>query len=289
MTTFDPQTTFDDFIEMTAIVEHFWRHIPPNVWEMRTGTRDKDWTLWETLAHLVAIAEMFNRAIEHALTGSKRLHIDGFVHRTDLRAWNEAEIAAREYFSANELLMLLLTALEEAAEYAQSLTPQEANLMIAIPAYNRAFRVLDYIDFQLSHVGVIHGAQVSRPIDNQPLWRRCSPGLLQRQVDRYIRQMSAAYWPDVGGDLVAPINFYIDGESGGEWHIIAAPDGGSAGAGVVDDPFLTIRFAEPDVLFGVFTVHLSFTDALTSGQMRIDDDGRQAAHILRLFSASPPK
>jgi hypothetical protein len=288
MTTFDPQPTLDDFAEFRALLADFWANVPDKAWNTRTGKRDKDWTLHQALAHLVSIAVLFNHAVDVTID-DQPLEIVGLKIRRDLRHWNDIEIAARVAIPPDGLVDQLLAELDGAVERLGSLTAEEVERTTFVRAYNRPARVIDYIDWQLSHAGVVHAAQITRPLNAPPLWERYSTPLKQRQIDRFLRHFSYSYWNEVGDDLYETINFHIDGDSGGAWHIVAAPDGGSVDQGLVEDAGINLHFRDADTLFGVFNVHIPFQTALESGVMRIDGDSGRAMQVIRLFGASPPK
>jgi hypothetical protein len=289
MPTYDPQSILDDFTEFRAILDNHLQDVPADAWDRRTGEREKDWTLKQTLAHLAAIAGLFNLGVDAALSQTT-IVVEGLTQRVDLRDWNEAQIAARESLTVDELTAQLFGEFDKAMQSAPALTQEQPYLCAFPPTYNRPARVVDFIEWQLSHAGVIHASQITRPLDNNaPLWEQYSPELLQRQIDRFLRQFSYAYWPDYSDGLEAAINFYIGGDSGGEWHIIANPDGGSVGKSAIEDAAFKLHFANPGILFGVFNIHIPIMDALTSGDMQVEGDISQMIEIIKLFAASPPK
>lgn len=65
--------------------------LPAEAWERRTGDREKDWTLHETVAHLSSVAAPFNRAADAALS-NRSIAEPGLYPRRDLVAWNAAQI-----------------------------------------------------------------------------------------------------------------------------------------------------------------------------------------------------
>lgn len=289
MTGFDKQAILDDLREFQAMLAAFWEGVLDDVWKLRTGGRDKDWTLHEVLAHLVSIARLFNLAAEAAIQQTPPTPIDGLAKRTDLGEWNLQQIAELSQNAPQVLIEWLLDEFNATAMLAGGLTPEQAEQTVFLPPYGRSGRAIDCIDWQLSHAGVIHAAQITRPLAQSPLWEAYSPGLLHRQVDRFIRHFSVAYWPEYGDGQETVMNFHIGGESGGVWHVIAAPDGGHCGAGGVEHAPINLHFDSPATLFGVFTVQINMGDALSSGRMRVEGDAARALKLMRLFTPSPPR
>ena len=285
---FDARAIVNDFSEFRTLLLSYWQNVPEGAWALRTGSRDKDWTLHQLLAHLMSIAVMFNRAIEAALYG-KPLATDGLDTRRHLAVWNETQIAARVQTAPAQLIHELMSELSSAAERVQHLTPDEATRTIYLPVYDEKVRVIDMLEWQLSHAGVIHAAHLTRPLHQPPLWTHYSPGLLNRQVERFMSQFSAAYWPDYGDAQRVVMNFHIEGEGGGAWFVIATPRGARYGIGSVENPRYVLDFDSPDTLFGIFTVHVSIPDALANNQIRMTGDPTAAMGLLRLFNPSPPK
>ncbi len=286
---FNLQDNLQDFGEFRQIIGNYLRSLVADsaLWTTRTGARDKDWTLHEVLAHLVSIAECFNHATRHALN-NEELHIEQLTHREDLRRLNESEIERLTQNSPSELTDSLLAELDESARMLQNATPAQLQQKAFLRVYNRPARGIDFIDWQLSHAGIIHASQIKRVADNVPLWEQYSPEFARRQVDRYIRHFSIAYWQDYAPDVDSVINFHIAGESGGVWHIFARPDGGDTGSGEHPNAQYNLYFDRPASLFSVFSVHLPPTEAVANGAMRVDGDVMETMALLRLFAASPP-
>lgn len=277
-----------DFREFYDIAQKFWKPIPDEAYARRTGTREKDWTLLETLAHLLSFAQLLNRAVDAALRDEK-LDLNGVSQREDLLAWNTKEIARLSQAPSNALIMRFLKELEQAGNSLHTLTPEQSETMVFVPFYNRPARVIDFIEWQLSHAGVIHAAQVTRPLEQAPLWEGYSPDFKHRILERFTRHFSMAYWQDYGSEESEVINLHIGGASGGDWHLVAASDGGSRGDGVLDDANYDVFFDSSETFFGLFTFHLSFKDAMLAGKVRFASDFRDTMRLLRLFTPSPPK
>ena len=184
---------------------------------------------------------------------------------------------------------MLLAKLDISIHILNEMTPESAQKTAFLPVYNRPARAIDFIDWQLSHAGIIHASQIKRAFDNQAHWEQYSPALTHRQIDRFVRHFSVAYWADYAPDVNTVINFHIHGESGGDWHIIMRPDGGSSGVGKIEDAEYAITFDSPQTFFSAFTVHVPILELVTSGAMTVHSDPQKTLTLLRLFSATPPK
>ncbi|MFP4324149.1 MAG: maleylpyruvate isomerase N-terminal domain-containing protein, partial [Anaerolineales bacterium] len=212
--------TTDDLRWFSAYLSDYLSALPEDAWTRPTGDRPQDWTLTELMAHLASIAEIFNQATEAAL-GNRPLVLEGLQERRDLRHWNAAQIAARQGIPGLQLLSVWRAQIAAAADRAATLSPAQAEATAFLPVYNRPARVIDFIDWQLSHAGIIHGAQVTRAMGDPPLWMGYPPDFTVRQIDRFMRHLSAAYWHDLAG-AEDQITLAFEIEGAGEWHILAA-------------------------------------------------------------------
>ncbi len=278
--------TAADLRWFTAFLSDYLNKLPAEAWGRRTGERPHDWTLQEVIAHLGSIAALLNQAAEAALH-RRTLTIDGLTRRHDLRAWNAAQIVARKGRSPEQLLLDWREQMEEAAGRAETLSEQHAEAQVFLHVYNRPARVIDFINWQLSHAGVVHGAQLPRANDDPPLWTHYDEAFTVRQIDRFIGHLSAAYWDDLAGERRAALDFEI-GELG-HWHILAAPGGGYAQPGPAPQADYQLWYADAPTFFSLFTVALPFEKALEAGLLHVSDDPQTTLGILRFFAASPPK
>ncbi len=281
------KNTAADINTLRLVYRNYWSKVPEDAWQRRTGAREQDWTLHETLAHLVSIASLFNRAVDAAVTGEA--NTGGPARREDLRDWNAEEIARLTAYAPQELIERFDAELAQAAERAAGLSPESYDARAFLHVYNRPARAIDFLDWQISHAGIVHGSQVTRPVRPTPLWQDFSAAMVQRSIDRFIRHFSYAYWQDYGPQDATILNFSINGAAGGDWHLIAAPDGGDWGRELAEDAAYTITFDSPSTFFGVFTVHIPMRAALQDGRMRIEGDSQRTLRLLRLFAASPPR
>lgn len=287
MPNFDPQPILVDFAEYKHIFSDFVDTVPESAWALKTGERDKDWTMHETLAHLVSVAQMFNMATEYALTNTP-LPITEFTERSYLATWNVGEIADLSQLPPQELKTQLLTELDKTMALIPTITAENLGNLADLPVYNRPARTIEFVDWQLSHAGIIHAAQITRPMQQAPLWEHYSVPMLHRQVDRFVRHFSFAYWQELGGSEPQTLNLHILGNGGGDWHLTTDENGGDFGVGLVDNADFHIQFATPQTFFGLFTFHLPFRDVLQDGRVVFANDMRETMQMLRLFSATPP-
>jgi hypothetical protein len=282
------QQTAQDIKTFHKLAGDFWKTVPDEAWEKRTGQREKDWTLHQCLAHLLSIAVAFNKATDAAMRG-EGMDIREFTRREQLAEWNEGEIGRLSQVPPNGLIVQLLHEWQAAGEKAHSLSAELAAQKSFLPVYNRPAYAIDYIDWQLSHAGIIHGAQVTRPLGMPPLWTRFDSEFTQRMIWRFVRQFSMAYWPELGPDEPKILNFVIEGTAGGAWHLVAAKDGGSAGEGLVEDAEYSLTFESADIFFSMFTLEIAMLEAFTSGKVRLTGDIGGALGLLRLFAPTKPK
>lgn len=279
-----------DFDELKTILREHVENTRELFWKMRTGGREKDWTLHETLAHLVAIAAALNTGIDAALKGQPVAPVAGVNDRADLRQWNANEIKIRSQKPPAELLDDLEAELDKAKATVTNITEEQSEATTLLKVYNRPSRVVDMVGWQLSHPAVVHGSQIARPMNALPIWQRLSRDHIVRLLDRYTRQFSYAYWHQYGGDEQRVINFTVEGDSGGEWHLIASPDGGDVQAGSVEDADYHIVYKDPHTYFSVYTFHIRMQEALKSGAVRVQHgDMEEMFKLLSLYTATPPK
>lgn len=291
MATFDPFGIYADIGTLRDVLDAFGNTTSVEGWQTRTGDREKDWTTHQVLAHLLTVATVFNRMVDAALNDQHDLLIGGLSERTDLAKWNAEQIAANTNEVYPSMLIAgLLSELETARQKAARMSPDEAEKTAFLRIYNRPAPAYNFLDWQLSHAGIVHGAQLTRGIGQPPLWKYYPDAMIHRQVERFLRHFSWAYWPTYAPDgFQRVMNMYVEGDNGGVWHLAAMPDGGGLWDGEADEPDYRIIFAAPEVLFGIFTYHLSMQEAIEKGWLRIEGDAHEAVALLKLFAPSPPK
>lgn len=266
MSTISNQQMSQDLREMHDVAEAFFSTIKPTDWDKHTEAHESGWTLRQTLAHVTAIAETWQEAIHCALI-SQPIAYPGLAQRTDLAAYNQQCIEARQAVPTALLIDKLLRVFKETADQTATLTTDQLGMLVPCPAYNRPLTAAETIGCQMSHLGIVHGAQLTRAISAEPLWQRCSPAMQHRLVSYFFNQVSHAYWVERGGNLHAGINFYVGGQSGGRWHLTFSPDGGTGGEGWVKYPALMMWSPHVNALCNVFTGQLSPSSAILRGQI----------------------
>jgi len=282
------EQTQQDLKDFHTLSSTFWKSIPDDRWDVKTGTRDKDWTLHQVLAHVLSISQIFNQSAKAALNGEDHF-TKGFTERGQFGDWNEQEIERLTKAPPNGLIVQFLQELRIAHETVAKITPETTPLMTKVVQFNRPAPAIDYLNWHLSHAGVIHGAQVVAPLGREPLWLDFDSDFTQRVIAYYLQQWSMSYWADLGPDEPEAINFHINGAGGGDWHIIVAPDGGSTGTGAIEGGKYDLFFENPHIFFSIFTNYLSIRQAMVNGQMRVASDVRDTLDILRYFAPKRPK
>ena len=258
-----PYFDLADFRELGQILERCLVGVAPAGWQRFTESGNKGWTMHQTLAHLVAIAELYQKAIECAIYDRPFVH-PGLDKREDLGAMNEQEIAKRLAVAPAGLMAQLLATFEQTANLAATFAPSDWERVVAVAAYNRPVSVKILVGAQLAHVGFVHAAQITRPIPAKPLWVQYRPELRQRFITHFFGIMSYAYWPERGNGLQAAINFVADGHC---WFVEMNPAGGHSGPGKHPKANLTLRFSSAHSLAQTFTGELSPWWAALSGRV----------------------
>lgn len=282
------EKTQQDLKDFHTMMSNFWKRVPDDAWDKRTGEREKDWTLHQTLAHVLSTAQMFNKAADAALR-NEEIKVKGFDNRDQLGDWNESQIEKLTKVPPNGLIVQLLQELRITHDKVALITDDNVEQTAQVATFNRPARAIDYMRWQLSHAGILHGAQVIVPLDREPLWAEFDADFTHRLIGYYLGQWSMAYWHEYGPDEAEAINFHVDGDGGGDWHILAAPGGGSSAEGSIDGGKYDMFFASPHVLFSVFTNYISIREAMVGGQMRLASDVRETMNMVRLFAPKRPK
>ena len=290
MTLWNPQHTVDDLHELQSLLFDFLVSLPAEAWSHKTGARDKDWTVQETVAHLLSISRLFQQGVQAALTDTK-VSIPHLTRREDLRDFNQHEIARLSSHTPDELIDLLRESFADVLTTISQLTPDDYEKTADIYVYNRPTRVIDLVDFQLSHAGIIHASQIGRSESTYtPIWRHYSDAMTHRMMDRYFRHFSYAYWNKLTGDLRGAIQFQIGANEADRWYLWVSPNGSWAHHGVSEEiPLFTATVRDADVLFSIFTMHTSIENALTESTLVIHGHYPASLTLLSYFSASPPK
>lgn len=282
------ETLQQDLKDFHGLSSRFWQRVPDDAWQRKTGTREKDWTLLETLAHILSFAQAYNKFVDAGLRDEPATFMGANDTRDDLAQWNQREIERLAVLPPNGLIVQLLQEWRITSEKVAQLTPETAQWTVAVPAFDRPATLIDLIDFQLSHAGVVHGTQIAVPLGQAPFWQQFMPDLTARMIDRFLRQWQYIYWSAYGPSQETMIAFQIDGAGGGNWYLRFSQAGCISGHGTVQTDHRLI-FTSSDIFLGVFTNALPFQDAIMAGDLRFAGDMSATLPLLALFTPKRPK
>ncbi len=280
---FDPYTLAADLLALREIYAGYIERIPQEAWGRRTERRSSGWTLLETMAHLDAVATVFNTSVEQALAGEP-ISVPGIQKRSDLPAANRASIDERVPLGHAALTNSLLAALTRAAKVASGLSVEQLAMQVTTPYYGGRPTIAELLGASLTHTGIIHGAQVAVGGRRQAIWSFYNPGMMRRQLTRAFHTIGLAYWPERGGDLHAVLAFNVEGQGGGSWVIRVDPSGGEGRIGTVRTADVRLNFASADLLCRVVTLRANVVQSVVLRRLRIRGNLRLAARIPHLFN-----
>jgi hypothetical protein len=280
---FAAYTIAADLLELREIYAGYLARVPDDAWARRTEIRPSGWTLRETLAHLDAVAGVFNTSARLALA-EEPIIIPGLTRRSDLAAANRVAINERLTQSPTELTQHFLSALAEGASLAAKLSPELLATRVSTPYYGSDPTIAEIFGAALIHPGVIHGAQVAAGARQQPIWSFYAPSMMRRQLTRVFHTMGRAYWTERGGSLHAALAFHVEGNGGGSWYIRVDPSGGEGHIGTVRTADVTLSFASADLLCRVLTLRASVWRSVVTQKLRLSGNLRLAARMFKLFT-----
>jgi hypothetical protein len=281
-TTFISQTLADDLYEVRRIYDEFFTTLDETLWDKPVKGGSKEWTLHETIAHLVALNGAGLESIKHTLHGEPYTFA-GLDNRYGFNAYNRKGIDEYLNIPMGEVCAKLLDILDEATDIARNLQPDQAELTAQVAIYNRPVRI-DEALIIIFHAGLVHSAQVAEPAGLPPLWMQLLPGFRHRVIEGMMRAFSLLYRFDIGGLLRDTLAFRVDGPDGGEWFVELSPESSTSGEGVVGHPGLMIHLRETAVLCQMVTSRLNLPMALISGAIRLRGDLRLFLRMDSLFS-----
>jgi hypothetical protein len=278
------QHVLTDLLSIKNILQVFFQDIPSHLWHQKDRrSRPHDWTLHQTLAHLVAAAEYYHLTLKHALHQDVIIP-SGLKQRHDLSTYNQQEITKRQHLQASVLVTDLQNALSSTIDTAQQLTSEQLTQQVNIPIFNRPITIIELLETQLVHPGLVHAAQIANPLGRDPLWRRYDAALIHRMLTRFFNLMAMIYWPERGGTTHATIQFLVAGANSGQWYVSVDPAGSLANEGRAHKPQLTLKIANTDILCQFFTAQLSATQALLRGKITLRGNLYLATRLMYLFS-----
>ena len=281
--TFDPVILADDLCEVLRIYAEIFSRFDEADWDKPVKGGLKEWTLHETVAHLVALNGAGLESVKHALRGESYTFI-GLDDRYKFNDYNRKGIDDHLNVPMKELCAKLLDILDEAARLARDLQLDQAKLTARMPIYNRPVSIVEALSIIIFHVGLVHSAQVAEPAGLPPLWTQFSPEFRHRVIERMARALSLLYRNDIGGSLRATIAFRVDGPDGGEWYVNVSPDSQTSGEGVVENPSLTIHLRNTSVFCQMPTSRLNLPLALIRGDVKLRGNLRLFLRMDSLFS-----
>jgi hypothetical protein len=286
---FDPKILAEDLAEVHQMYSRFFAALRESDWEKPVKGSPNEWNLHETVAHLVALNGDGLESIKRTLRGEHYTFV-GLEDRYKFNAFNRKGIDDHLDIPMKELCARALNIIDEAALIARTLRPDQAEITVKMPIYNRPVSVAEALSIITFHAGLAHSAQVAEPAGVRPLWVQHSPRFRHRVIGRVMRAFSLLYRLDIGGPLRDTIVFRIDGADGGEWYLKLSPDTPTSGEGVVGHPGLVIHMRETAVFCQMLTGRINLPFALISGAMKLRGDLRLFLRMNSLLSidARPP-
>lgn len=264
---FTAYTLANDFLELREIFAGSFERMKAEDWQRRSERRASGWTRRQALAHVTAVTEAYNGAISTALAGEPVV-IAGLSKRSDLKAFNEAEIEARAELSVEALCSAFLDALSAAASLVAPLNIEEMVRHVALPHLSSTPTIGEMFGSTLAHAGIIHGSQLAIT-RTRPIWIYFQPGMMRRQLTRFVHLLGLNYWPERGGDLHATIAINIAGQGGGSWLIRISPTGGQGKIGRARTNDVIFSFNSADLFCRIMTFQSSAWRPLLLRRLRI--------------------
>ena len=281
--TFDPGTLANDLCEVQRIYAAFFAGLSPTDCDRPSKRSAQEWNLHKTVAHLCALNGDGLESVRCTLRGEPYT-FDGLADRYQFHDYNLHGIDRHLSLPIQALTNELLGILDEAAQIARQLTPEQANLTAEMPIYNRPVKIIEALSIIMFHTGLHHSAQVTDPVGVPPLWMQLSPEIRHRVIGRVMCALSLLYRYDLGKDLQATFAFQIDGPGGGNWHVDVAPGATSADEGQADHPNLVLHLRKTDVFCRMFTGRIQLPLALLTGDIKLGGDPRLFPRFGQLFS-----
>lgn len=280
---YDPDLLAADLRRVHDIYADFFATVTDADWDRPVKGGEHEWTMHETVAHLCGLIGVGQRGIQAALRG-EALTVPGLSNRFEFNQFNRQEIDLRLSLSREGLCRTLLEMLCQLSETAQRLSPAELERSALLPIYNRPVSVAETLGILMFHTGLHHSAQVAEPAGVPPLWRQLEPEVRHRVIGRVMRALSLLYRYDLGGDLRATFAFKIDGEGGGNWAVVVAPESTQSLESEVKKASLTFHLSSTDILCQMFTGRLNLLMALLTGRLRLRGNLRLFPRFGSLFS-----
>lgn len=280
---FDPQMLAADLLEVRRIYADYFARLTDADWVRPAKKGPEEWNVQKTVAHLCALNGSGLDSVQARLRDEPYV-FRGLENRYQFDDFNHQGIEARLHQTREALGNELLAILNQCAEIAGSLLPDQAALTAEMPIYNRPLTIVEALSIIMFHTGLNHAAQVAEPAGEAPLWLSLAPDIRHRTISRVMRALSLLYRFDLAGDLRAVIAFHVLGEGGGQWYVELSPERTASGEGPVDKPSLAIRFRDTDLLCQMFSGRINLPLALITGRMRPRGDLRLFLRFGTLFN-----
>lgn len=279
---FTSYTLAADFLELREVFTGTFERMKPEDWSKRSERRADGWTRRQALAHADAVALTYNEAIAAALAGQPVV-VPNLERRADLKAANQAAIEARAELPVADLANSFLGSLQHAAHLAVPLQGEDLGRLVEVPFFGAAPTVAELFGGSLAHAGIIHGAQLALS-RARPIWIFFQPGMMRRQLTRYIHNFGLSYWPERGGDLHATFGFSVEGQGGGSWFVRVGPGGGLGKIGVARTNDVSFRFASADIFCKLMTFQSPVWRAVALRQVRVSGNLSLARRMPKFFT-----
>ncbi|NTU84137.1 MAG: hypothetical protein HGA45_33010, partial [Chloroflexales bacterium] len=264
---FTAYTIAADFLELRQIYAGTFERTKEEDWAKKTDRRAEGWTRRQALAHVDSVTHTYNAAIMAGLEG-RPVDIPGFAQRTDLKEVNRAAIEARADMPVADLVASFLGALEEAARLAAVMGHEQLGHLVATPFFGATPTVAELFGSSLAHAGIVHGAQLAIA-RARPIWIYYQPGMMRRQLTRFVHMCALVYWPERGGDLHATIGFSVEGQGGGSWMVRVGPEGGQGKIGIARTTDVRLTFASADLFCRTVTFQTQIWRQLLLRRIRV--------------------
>ena len=282
--TFDPAILASDLCEVQRIYAAFFAGLSPADWDRTSKRGAQEWNVHKAVAHLCALNGDGLESVRCTLRGEPYT-FDGLTDRYQFHAYNVHGIDRHLSLPIQVLTNELLGILDEVAQIARQLTPEQANLTAKMPIYNRPVKIIEALSIIMFHTGLHHSAQVTDPVGVSPLWIQLSPEIRHRVIGRVMCALSLLYRYALGNDLKATFAFQIDGPGGGNWHVDVVPGATSADEGQSDNPSLLLHLRKTDVFCRMFTGRIQLPFALLTGNIKLSGDLRLFPRFGQLFGS----
>ncbi len=279
---FTSYTLAADFLELREIYAGTFERTKEEDWGRRTDRRAEGWTRRQALAHVDAMAALYNQVIEAGLEG-RPVSVPGMEQRADLKAVNQAAIEEHAERPVADLVDSFLGSLERAARLAASLEVEQLGRLVPVPFFGTPPTVAELFGGSLAHAGIVHGAQLALG-RARPIWIFYQPGMMRRQLTRFMHMLGLTYWPERGGELHATVGFNIEGQGGGSWFVRVGPEGGTGKIGVARTTDVSFWFASADLFCKVITYQAPVWRAIALRRLRVGGNLRLARRLPALFA-----